>query len=313
MSEAATVNFQPITGSEVGPAVWHPGWLPDAAPFPELADARTEYDRLSAAWRDAGARRSALEAQIEAEAEQRSGSLRDAYLRGEEPQADEADATLAGELASAKQHSQAALDALMAQINNTILLVVEHQREWLEEIAASESGIEAEIAATEARLRELRASQGTRSNIEYWISRTAEAASFTIQHFPYAELPSTSGDADRDMLAAMHRSYAGDQKLISNAQADAMQARSDARGEAEPVPAAQVGEMGDEDLVDWLMSTGAFDKEPKPDSSAVIAAAEGDPVLAARLLEAERRANPEAPRADVLAALLEITHRKAGA
>jgi hypothetical protein len=315
MSETATAGFQRITSTEVAPAVWHPGWLPKSSPFPELSEAREEYDRLRAVRDAAVARRRDLEAQIEAERGQRSASLRDAYLDGEaSPQAEEVDQELAQELETAKQHTQAALDALLAHINNTIVLVAEHRQQWLGEIDGMEQDVASEITATEARLRELRANVGTHGRLQHWIARTAEAASFPVQHFPYAEIAATSGDEAQDLEREMHKSYAGAQKLISNEEADALRARSDARGELEPTePTAEVTatQLDDGELVDWIMGAGMFDGHPRPSAAQVLAAAEGDPALASRLVKAEQNANPEAPRADLIDALTQITNRKA--
>jgi hypothetical protein len=317
MSEAATAGFQCITGTEVAPAVWHPGWLPKSSPFPELSEAREEYDRLRAARDAAGVRRRDLEVRIEADRGQRSTSLRDAYLGGEaSPQADEADQALVQELETAKQHTQAALDALLAHINNTIALVAEHRQQWLEEIGSLETGVATEIAETEARLRELRANVGTHGRLQHWIARTAEAASFPVQHFPYAEIAATSGDEAQDLEREMHKSYAGSQKLVSNEEADALRARSDARGEMEPIEPTEVVtavQLDDGELVEWLMGAGMFDGHPRPSAAQVLAAAEGDPVLASRLVKAEQNANPEAPRTDLIDALTKITNGQEGA
>jgi hypothetical protein len=315
MSNAVATDFQPITGTEVGPAVWHPGWLPDVSPFPELCEARADYDRLRAAWQTASQRRTELEAQLGAAGDQRAAKLRDAYLRGDEnPEAGEADQTLSTELADVKVHAQAALDALIAHINNSILLVVDHRQEWLDAITRMEGSVVDEIAATEARLVALRAQTGTHGRLSHWVERTANAASFPIEHFAYAEIGVTTGDEAQDEQREMHKSYAGDQKLIGDGQADALQGRNEARQQEVPTEGSvELSALDEDDLVDWLMGTGMFDGDPRPQEAEVLAAAQGDPEMASRLVSAEGRANPEVTRPGLLDALTKITERKAGA
>ena len=109
MSDAGTLNFERITGTEMAPAIMHPGWIPNSGPFPELQEAYDEYVRLRAAWQAAGQRSSELEARIEADKTLRATALRDAYLHGDEnPQTADADETLSAELAEAKEHSNSA-------------------------------------------------------------------------------------------------------------------------------------------------------------------------------------------------------------
>lgn len=57
------------------------------------------------------------------------------------------------------------------------------------------------------------------------------------------------------------------------------------------------------ELVDWLMSTGQFDGNPKPNAGEVVEAAEGDPELAAKLVEAEKTASGDQPRKTVIEGL----------
>jgi hypothetical protein len=75
----------------------------------------------------------------------------------------------------------------------------------------------------------------------------------------------------------------------------------------------ELNTLDDDDLVDWLMGTGIFDGQDKPPAPLVVAAAEDDPEMAARLLKAERVANAETPRQEVLDALTNLTSGKAGA
>lgn len=322
MSDTATVNFQRITGTEVGPGVWHPGWIPDTGTFPELIEAHDEIIRLRAAWQAAGQRTREIEGRIEADKAQRATGLRDAYLRGDEsPQAAQADEALSAELADAKEHSRAAIDALLAHINNSIALVIERGPEWLSAIAEMDRSVVDEIVETEAKVRELRAKTGTNSRLEHWIARTADAAQMPVQHFPYAEIAAPPTGNEHDDAAQLHasalKSYGGGlpgSTLVSDKQIADARARSDRRQEGEPTEdTVELSTLDDDDLVDWLMGTGMFDGDPRPPAALVLSVAEGDPAMAARLLKAEARANPEGERGDLTGALTKITKGKAGA
>jgi hypothetical protein len=79
----------------------------------------------------------------------------------------------------------------------------------------------------------------------------------------------------------------------------------------ESAVAADTGEIPlrdrpDDEIVDWLMSTGEFDGNKKPTAEEVIAAAESDPDLAVRLLDAEETASGGNPRKTVDDALSRI-------
>jgi hypothetical protein len=75
--------------------------------------------------------------------------------------------------------------------------------------------------------------------------------------------------------------------------------------------AADTGEvdpasLDDEELVEWIQSSGEFDGRDKPTAEAVVSAGESDPVMAARLVDAERKANGDAARVDVIDPLSEV-------
>lgn len=61
----------------------------------------------------------------------------------------------------------------------------------------------------------------------------------------------------------------------------------------------ELSSLDHEDLVDWLMGTGMFDGQKKPTAAEVVTAAEGDPALAKRLLDAEQEASGGEPRKQV--------------
>jgi hypothetical protein len=63
--------------------------------------------------------------------------------------------------------------------------------------------------------------------------------------------------------------------------------------------AISLADRDDQELVDWLMSTGEFDGNKKPTADEVIAAAGDDPDLAERLIEAEDTASGGNPRKSV--------------
>ena len=65
-------------------------------------------------------------------------------------------------------------------------------------------------------------------------------------------------------------------------------------------------DLEDDELVDWIMSTGRFDGEKKPNAKEVIAAAEGDSDNAERLLTAEKTATGDQPRGEVVTGLSKL-------
>ena len=202
--------------------------------------------------------------------------------------------------------------------------MVERGPEWLSAIAEMNSGVAEDIAATEAKLRQLRGTVGTHGKLEHWIARTAEAASLPMQHFPYAEIhsPPSGNEADDTvrLQESFNESFVGGlpgAKIVSDQEMDKVVARREARSHEAPTDPAQdtveLNDLDEDDLVDWLMGTGPFDGNPRPPAALVLSAAEGDAPLAARLLKAEHRANPEGERGDLINALTEITKGKAGA
>jgi hypothetical protein len=75
-------------------------------------------------------------------------------------------------------------------------------------------------------------------------------------------------------------------------------------GEEIDADEVEITELDEDDLVDWIMSTGAFDGEKKPTVAEVVAAGdEGGPEFSALLLKAEDRASGGAPRAGVVEGL----------
>jgi hypothetical protein len=317
-----TVTFVRITGSENAPAAFNPGWLPSVEGFPELAQAREDYLRLSAAYSAAGERRQELRDRIEADKERRASALRDAYLAGEvDPQAEAEDQKLKAQLAAADEQAQAAVTAFLEHINRCVALVIEHGQEWQGEITAFEQNLDGEVRALLERAAELRAKRGRYGRLEHWIQRTVEGAETPYSHFPYSDIaaPPSGDEAEEEarLREFMLASYAGGlapdkpatpeqaRRLEEGNLASQRQKPADAGGEVE------LNHLDDDELVDWLMGAGMFDGEAKPSAALVVDAAEEDPDMAARLLQAERTANPEAIRQDVLDALTEITNRKA--
>lgn len=325
MSDTVTgQDFVRVESSEVAPAVWQDGWLPDGDFFPELTEARETYVRLHAAWRDAGARRQELQRLIEADETQRRQALRDAYLAGEpDPQLAPPDEALKDELAAVTEQSRAASAAYVEHINRCIALVLAHRQEWLGEATAFEETVDSQIRALLTQVATLRAQRGSYGRLGHWINRVIEGASFPAAHFPYSDIPAPlTGDPVEEEardLAARKRSYAGGvapDTLISDEQGRELErgnadSLSQPPAEADDGGEVELSQLDDEDLVDWLMGTGMFDGHAKPKAALVVKAAEGDPDMAERLLQAERTAGGDAPRQNVLEALTEITNGKA--
>jgi hypothetical protein len=57
------------------------------------------------------------------------------------------------------------------------------------------------------------------------------------------------------------------------------------------------------ELVEWLTATGMFDGEKRPNVNEVVAAGDGNPELAKRLLAAEATASGDQPREGVVKGL----------
>ena len=215
------------------------------------------------------------------------------------------------------------MTAFLDHINNCIALVIEHRQEWLGEITAFQESVDSKVQALIDEATALRRRRGDFSRLQHWIHRTAiDGAEMPAAHFPYSEIaPPPSGDPAEEEardLAMRLRSYAGSpapQQPISEEQMrDVRQANVASQRQT---PTDEVGvelsHLDEDDLVDWLMGTGMFDSEARPPAAVVVDAAGDDPDLAARLLRAELRANPEATRPEVIDALTEISNRKDGA
>lgn len=87
--------------------------------------------------------------------------------------------------------------------------------------------------------------------------------------------------------------------------AQASEASPAAAGSDEEVE-VELKDLPQQELVDWLMSTGQFDGNGKPSADEVVEAAQGDPELARRLEEAEKTASGDAPRKTVIQPLEKI-------
>jgi hypothetical protein len=136
----------------------------------------------------------------------------------------------------------------------------------------------------------------------------------------YGDIPlPPSGNKQEEEERALEltlRSYAGGLAPGKAVSDDQHRAHEQAALGRTPQPAededvVELKTLDVEYLVDWLLGAGMFDGQQKPSGSAVVAAAEDDPDMAFRLLDAERTAQGGVPRADVLAGLTDITNRKA--
>jgi hypothetical protein len=77
--------------------------------------------------------------------------------------------------------------------------------------------------------------------------------------------------------------------------------------EAEEGEEVEITTLDEDDLVDWLMSTGQFDGQTKPTVTQVVEAGqEGGPAFARTLEAAEKRASADAPRQGVTDGLQKI-------
>jgi hypothetical protein len=319
MSDTETVVRIEDKGN--APAVWLPGWMPDLDVFPELTEARDELHRTRAAWYAAGERRHDLQERVEGEAERRKTALRAAYLAGEQnAQVQDDGPELRLELAAAAEQSQAALEAYIECINRVIIVVVEHQEDWLGEITEFQEGVDSAVQALIDQATALRAKRGNFGRLEHWIQRTVSGAQTPYDHFPYSDIPAPfSGDPDEEearLRAFMLASYAGGlrpDKPVSDERMAEVVERNAASQRRSPVADGQEAEIELNDLdahelAEWIMGVGIFDGNAKPTAALVIeAATDGGPEFAARMLQAERLANPEAKRQDVLDRLTEIT------
>jgi hypothetical protein len=72
---------------------------------------------------------------------------------------------------------------------------------------------------------------------------------------------------------------------------------------AEGTDEVDLDELDDSELVEWLTATGMFDGEKRPNVNEVVAAGDGNPELAKRLLAAEATASGDQPREGVVKGL----------
>jgi hypothetical protein len=319
MSDTAT--FVRIESSETAPAVWRDDWLPSIDAFPELTQAREDYLRLRNAWSAAGQKRRDLEDLIADDTERRKTALRDAYIAGEtNPQAAGDNEKLTAALAAAKEQSRAASEAYVEHINRCIALVLDHQEDWQGEITAFQESVDGQVQALLEQARTLRITRSNFARLEHWLTRTVEGAETPYSHFPYADVPAPpSGNEEEEearLRELMLASYAGGinpDKPVSEEQMAEVAAANAASQKQKPVADGQEAEvelndLDEHELAEWIMGCGMFDGNAKPSVGLVIeAAVAGGPEFAARILQAERLANPEAKRQDVLDRLTEIT------
>lgn len=83
------------------------------------------------------------------------------------------------------------------------------------------------------------------------------------------------------------------------------QAAAETAAEPEEIE-VELKDLPQQELVDWLMSTGQFDGNPKPTVEEVVDASEGDAQLAEKLIAAEKTASGDAPRKGVVDGLQAI-------
>jgi hypothetical protein len=209
-----TTAFVRITGEDIAPAPFRQGWLPDDSPFPELDALREKFLQLAEQKRVESANAHAIQEKIEGEKQRREVALRDAMLNGTSPDdVEDNREALAAELATAKERTQAARQALVEHINHCIEVVLEKRPEWLAQIAQREADIAAEVAELEAKLRAANARKGSAFRLEHWLERTQAGAEFAPSHIPYSDiLPPPSADpADQAALQQrrMEQSYEG--------------------------------------------------------------------------------------------------------
>jgi hypothetical protein len=301
-------RFARVRGSDDAPAVFNPGWLPDAEAFPDLNEARAKYLRLQDAWQAAAERRRDIEGKLEDDQQRRELALRDAYLGEQEAQLEPESETLLTELEEAKAQGHAAQRAFVEHINQCIALVIERREAWLASIEEFQHGVDAQVEELLAQAARLRTQRGMFSRLEHWIQRTAvDAAEMPAWHFPYSEIAAPpSGDVREQEARAtqmMLRAYGDGIALVppaSDEQGQELERQVLEGHSGEPVAAVELSELEDDELVDWLMSTGRFDGNAKPNAELVVLAAEGDPAMAGRLLKAERTANESGPRQAVI-------------
>ncbi len=322
-------RYVPITSQEQAPAVFREGWLPDTDAFPELAEAREKLAALNQARADARARQTLVVEKMENDAQRRELEMRDAYLRGERPPLEAEDPDLKAELLQAQEQGHAATSAYLEQINRCVALVVERREAWFATIDLYQAEIDAEVQRLMEEAAKLRTKRGNFTRFELWCERTGGrvrpatqerpgttqcGADYPADHFPYADMPlPVSGDAVEEearMTEFFMRSFAGfDGKNLplSEEQGRALDERNAAARAQDPEVDLQMAELGEDDLVDWLMGCGQFDGKPKPGPELTVAVVEDDPAFAARMLRAERTATGDNPRQAVVSGLNQIS------
>jgi hypothetical protein len=221
-----------------------------------------------------------------------------------------------------RAQAQAAASAFVEHINRTIALVIERGPAWFASIDIYQREIDEQVQALMEQAAKLRTKRGNFSRLEVWVERTGGnirpptperpgsrvcGAQEPYAHFPYSEIPQpASGDHAEeearltDFFMQSFAGWDGKQKPITDDEARVLAQRNAASRSRLPEQEVELSELDEDDLVDWILGTGAFDEQPKPGPDLVVAAAEGEAEMAARLLKAERRATESVPRQEVV-------------
>jgi hypothetical protein len=336
-----------LNRSDVPASALADDWMPPDRRWPELNELRETHVRLRRSARETTLAVFALEQQFEEEDKARDEALKAGFAAGTEPDLSfvTADPDRDAQLKEARAVSKASTAASLDHIDKVIGIFGNRSAEFIADFEAEEREHAEAIRALEAQIAELRTRQFGNERTRNWMIRVQEVVHDGIPAwgwlFRWADVPVAS-----NMTPAQNEEFIRGATSLANAnhvgglvpvlnprrdedgQPDTLLVPRDsplARGDASAImpPAAkwegepdsdevELADLDHEDLVDWLMGTGAFDGEPRPTVADVIEVVgdDADPDLARRVLRADGEANGGMPRQGVANALNKIINKE---
>ena len=294
-----------LNRNDVPASVLAADWMPPDTRWPELNELRDTHVRLRDQARSASREVYVLERKFEDEDKATEEALKAGFAAGTEPDlpAITSDADRESQLKEARTLAKAASGASFDLIDKVLEVFGTRYPEFLADLDAEDRELNIEISEARARLAELESRKSnTNERTRQWIERIRSATEDGLPVFmtvmKWADTP-VAGIVDTQ--AATRAAY-GDGTTRKAATAPSPATVADHDGDE-----VELADLDHEDIVDWLMGTGMFDREAKPTVPDVIAVVEPDnPDLARRVLKAEAEAHGGTPRQGVADALNKI-------
>jgi hypothetical protein len=278
-------------------------WLP-AGELPELDELRREHLRLLDERNAATERVRVATERFEREDEARNEAF-ERQLAGETVRIPKTtpDAERERILEPLRAQSRIVSTALDEHVGRILDTAAESAGEWLAEIEDQERDARAEIERAEATLRAARVRLHERDGLKSWICRTAgpphhrwgSLASRMVEHGALQGGTPPEPDPERLLLRSRDSAWP---------QPDEQPSPDEDEGAQEPAPVSDptredTSVMDVAELREWI-------ERERPSGPQMLAAAGGNPEVAARLIEAEQGIAGREPRSGTIAALEEI-------